>query len=249
VIAADARIDPAAHIGALAVIGAGAVIESGAVVHPHVVVGAGCVIGKGTTLHPHVVLYPGVRLAGQVVVHAGSVLGADGFGYASDGPRHHKIPQVGGVEIGAEVEIGALSAIDRAVLDDTTVGAGTKIDNLVQVGHNVRIGRDVMISGMTGLAGSAQVGDGAVLGGQVGVAGHLTIGERTQVAGQSLVMDSTEPGSVIAGTPTMAIGSWRRQQVLLRRLGEIWRRLRALELRSAVEAEPMDDTKAGEDAD
>jgi len=229
VIGEGATVDPAAQLGPYCVIGAGARIGARAVVHAHVVVGPECEVGEGATLHPHVVLYRGVRLAAGVVVHAGSVLGADGFGYADEGGRPRKVPHVGGVEVGSEVEIGALSAVDRGMLDDTRVGAESKIDNLVQVGHNSRIGRGVRISGMSGLSGSVEVGDGAVLGGQVGVADHASIGARTMVAGQSMVMSQTEPGSILAGSPAAPIGQWRRQQALLRRLGEIWRRLRALE--------------------
>jgi UDP-3-O-[3-hydroxymyristoyl] glucosamine N-acyltransferase len=193
------------------------------------VVGRGSSVGAGAVLHPHVVLYPGVELGERAVVHAGSVLGADGFGYATERGAHLKIPQVGGVEIGADVEIGALSAVDRATLDATVIGAGTKIDNLVQVGHNVRVGRNSILCGQVGIAGSAELGDGVVLGGQAGVAGHLALGDGAQVASKSAVYEGVAAGEVVAGIPAVPIGRWRRRQALAARLEEIWRRLRALE--------------------
>src|SRR5512145_1322904 len=140
VVAADARVAPTASVGALTVVEAGAEIGAGARLHPLVYVGPGAVIGEETVLYPHVVIREGVRLGRRVIVHAGAVIGADGFGYAFDGARHRKIPQVGGVWIGDDVEVGANTTIDRATLGETVVRQGTKIDNLVQVGHNVEIG-------------------------------------------------------------------------------------------------------------
>lgn len=231
VIGAGAEIHASAHVGPYAVIGARARVGLGAVVHAHVVVGEECEIGDGAVLHPHVVLYRRVRVGARSVVHAGAVLGADGFGYATQGGEHTKIPQVGDVEIGREVEIGALSAVDRALLGSTSVGDGTKIDNLVQVGHNVRIGRGAILCGQAGIAGSARLDDGVVLAGQSGVAGHLTVGRDVRVASKSAVYESVEAGTTVAGIPAVAIGAWRRQQALVHRLQELWRRLRALERR------------------
>jgi UDP-3-O-[3-hydroxymyristoyl] glucosamine N-acyltransferase len=231
VIGPGAEVHPSAHVGPYAVIGARARVGAGAAVHSHVVVGEECEVGEGAILHPHVVLYRRVRVGALSVVHAGAVLGADGFGYATQGGAHTKIPQVGDVEIGREVEIGALSAVDRALLGSTSIGDGTKIDNLVQVGHNVRIGRGAILCGQAGIAGSARLGDGVVLAGQAGVAGHLTVGEGARVASKSAVYAPVEAGQSVAGIPAVGIGSWRRQQALLRRLQELWRRLRALERR------------------
>jgi UDP-3-O-[3-hydroxymyristoyl] glucosamine N-acyltransferase len=196
-----------------------------------VVVGAGCEIGERAVLHPHVVLYRRTRIGAGTVLHAGAVLGADGFGYASSDGGLQKIPQVGDVEVGSEAEIGALSAIDRAFLETTRIGDGAKIDNLVQVGHNVQIGRGAVLCGQAGVAGSARIGDGAVLGGQAGVAEHLEIGERAQVASKSAAYSSVAAGQAVAGIPAVPIGEWRRQQALGRRLARIWRRLRRLEIR------------------
>ena len=246
VVAADAGVDPSASVGPYAVVGAGARIGARAEVHSHAVVGAGCEIGEDAVLHPHAVLYPGVRIGARTEVHAGAVLGADGFGYATERGVHHKIPQVGVVEIGDDVEIGALSAVDRALLGATRVGAGTKIDNLVQVGHNVEIGRAAILCGQVGVAGSAKLGDGVVLGGQAGIGGHLNVGDRAQVASKSAVYDAVAAGQTVAGIPAVRIGEWRRQQALGRRLAELWRRLRGVERRVGATAAGGDDEGEGD---
>lgn len=231
VIAADCQVAGSATLGPYVVLGRGVTIGEASVLHPHVVVGPGCRIGARVVLHPHVVLYPGVILADGVEIHAGTVVGSDGFGYATVRGEHHKIPQVGRVEIGENVEIGALTAIDRALLGATTVGSGTKIDNLVQVGHNVVIGERSILCGQAGVAGSARLGAGVVLAGQAGVAGHLEVGDGAQVAAKSAALQSVAPGTAVAGIPAGPIAGWRRQQAILLRLPEIWKRLRALERR------------------
>lgn len=231
VIGQDCQVAESATLGPYVVLGSGVTIAAGTVLHPHVVVGEGCRIGAGVVLHPHVVLYPGVVLADGVEIHAGSVLGSDGFGYATVDGVHHKIPQVGRVEIGSNVEIGALTAIDRALLGSTSIGAGTKIDNLVQVGHNVVVGERSILCGQAGVAGSARLGAGVVLAGQAGVAGHLEIGDGAQVAAKSAALTPVAAGSAVAGIPAGPMAGWRRQQALVRRLPEIWKRLQALERR------------------
>ncbi len=236
VIAADARIDPTAAIGPYAVVGAGSTVGAGAVVHAHAVIGPACAVGAGAVLHPHVVLYRRTRVGDRAVVHAGAVLGADGFGYVSQESGLRKIPQVGDVTLEADVEIGALTAVDRALLGTTSVGAGTKIDNLVQVGHNVRIGRGAIICGQAGIAGSAVLEDGVVLAGQAGVGGHLRVGKGARVASKSAVYEEVAPGATVAGIPAVPIGIWRRQQALLRRLAELFRRLRRVERESGLDS-------------
>jgi UDP-3-O-[3-hydroxymyristoyl] glucosamine N-acyltransferase len=235
VVDPTARVDPAAGVGPYAVIGAGARIGAGAQVGAHAVVGADCRVGADATLHPHVVLYPGVAVGAATEIHAGAVLGADGFGYASSAAGHRKIRQVGTVAVGERVEIGALSAVDRALLGTTTIGDGTKIDNLVQVGHNVRGGRDSILCGQVGIAGSALLGDGVVEGGQAGIGGHLEVGDRVQVASKSAVYESIAAGQTVAGIPAVPIARWRRSQAWVARLGELARRLRALERRGGGE--------------
>jgi UDP-3-O-[3-hydroxymyristoyl] glucosamine N-acyltransferase len=236
VLGEGVEVAGSAHVGPYVVLGAGTRVGERAVVHAHVVVGERCEIGADAVLHPHVVLYRRVRIGPGTVLHAGAVLGADGFGYASRGMEHTKIPQVGDVEVGSEVEIGALSAVDRALLGSTRVGDGTKIDNLVQVGHNVQIGRGAILCGQVGIAGSARLGDGVVLGGQAGVAGHLSVGDDVRVASKSAVYETVPAGGTVAGIPAVPIGGWRRQQALVRRLAELWRRLRALERRRGAPA-------------
>lgn len=233
VIGDGCAIDPSAAIGPYAVIGAGSAVGGGSAVGAHAVVGRGCRLGREVVLHPHVVLYDLTELGDRVVLHAGVVLGADGFGYATHGGEHVKIPQVGRTVIEDDVEIGALSAVDRAVLEETRVGRGTKIDNLVQVGHNVAIGRGCLLCGQAGIAGSARLGDYVVVGGQSGVMGHHRLADGTQVAGKSMAMEQSGGGQV-AGIPAVSLAKWRRQTVLIGRLGEMMRRLRALEKRAGI---------------
>jgi UDP-3-O-[3-hydroxymyristoyl] glucosamine N-acyltransferase len=239
VLGLGASVDPTAHVGPYAVIGEESRIAAGAAVGAHTVVGRGCSVGERAVLHPHVVLYDDTEVGAGSEIHAGVVLGSDGFGYATHRGVHHKVPQVGRVVIEAGVEVGANSTIDRATLGETRVGAGTKIDNLVQVGHNVRIGRASILCGQAGIAGSTRLGDGVVLAGQAGVAGHLTLGDRVQVAAKSAALSSVEPGLTVAGIPAIEIGKWRREVVLRgrleKRLAEVNRRLAALERRSSPE--------------
>jgi UDP-3-O-[3-hydroxymyristoyl] glucosamine N-acyltransferase len=233
VVEPGASVDPTAAVGPYAVIGAGSRVAAGAAIGSHAVLGRGCSVGEGAVLHPHVVLYDGTEVGEGSEIHAGVVLGSDGFGYATHKGVHHKVPQVGRVVVEAAVEVGANTTIDRATLGETRVGAGTKIDNLVQVGHNVRIGKASILCGQAGIAGSTKLGDGVVLAGQAGVAGHLTLGDRVQVAAKSAALSSVEPGLTVAGIPAVDVGKWRREVALRarleKRLAEVNRRLAALE--------------------
>ena len=242
VIGAGATVAASAHLGPFVVVGEGSQVGAGAALHAHAVVGRDCVIGEECVLHPHVVLYDGTRLGRGVVLHAGTVLGSDGFGYASEGGLPVKIPQVGHVEVGDEVEVGALSAVDRGTLGATTIGAHVKIDNLVQVGHNVRIGRAAILCGQAGVAGSARLGDGVVLAGQSGVAGHIELGDGARVAAKSAAFASVPAGVQVAGIPAEEAGAWRRQVVMLKRLVELGRRLRRLERRLGATDAPREET-------
>jgi len=215
------------------VIGAGSRIESGVVVGAHTVLGRDCRLGEETWLHPHVVLYDGTELGRRCIVHSGVVLGADGFRYSFAGGVHRKVPQVGRVVLGDDVEVGANSAIDRAGLGATRVGDGTKIDNLVQVAHNVEVGRAALLCGQAGIAGSARLGDGVVLAGQVGVSDHVTLGDGVQVAAKSAVLSDLEPGLRAAGIPAGPMREWRRQVVRVQRLEALEHRVRILEARVA----------------
>lgn len=222
-------IDAQASVGPYAVIGAGSQIAAAAVVGAHTVLGCDCRIGAGAVLHPHVVLYERTQIGAHTIIHAGSVLGADGFGYAHTEGGHVKLPHVGRTVIGEGVEIGALAAVDRALAEETRIGDGTKIDNLVQVGHNVTVGRGCLLCGQVGLAGTAQLDDFVVMGGQSGAGDHVRIGKGAQVAARSAVLRSIDDGAVVGGVPAIDLKAWRRQALAAGRLGDWARRLRALE--------------------
>jgi UDP-3-O-[3-hydroxymyristoyl] glucosamine N-acyltransferase len=219
------------------VVGAETEIGTAAVLGAHVVVGRRCRIGSGVMVHPNVSIYDRTEIERGCVVHSGAVLGGDGFGYAPSPQGLVKVPQVGRLVIEAEVEIGANSAVDRGALEETRIGTGTKIDNLVQVGHNVILGPHCVLCGQAGVAGSLVVGKGVVFGGQAGAAGHLEIGDQVQVAGKSAVFQTVEPGEVVGGIPAGPIREWRRQSSALRRLPELLRRVARLERRLGNEKE------------
>jgi len=231
IVAADARVHGTASIGPLAVVESCAVVGPGVWVHAFVFIGAGVEIGEGSILHPRVVLYPGVRLGCRVVVHAGAVIGADGFGYAPDGGVHRKIPQVGSVRIEDDVEIGANTTIDRAMLGETIVRQGTKIDNLVQIGHNVEIGAHSILVAQVGVSGSSRIGRGVILAGQVGVADHVTIGDGVVAGAQAGIPSDITAGEKVFGSPARPAGQARRIWAAEVRLPELVRRVRAAERR------------------
>lgn len=237
---ASAAVEPGARlaadvsVGALCSIAAGAELGARCVLHAGVHVGPGAVLGEDCELFPGVVLYPGVRLGARVRVHAGSVIGADGFGY--EPPRERdglwiKIPHVGTVEIGDDVEIGACCTIDRARFGVTRLEAGVKLDNLVHVAHNCTIGAGTMIAAQTGLSGSTTVGRGVLMGGQCATAGHLRVGDGARIGGQAGMIGDVEPGVDLWGTPARPRREVLKEIAELRRLGELRRRLEALERR------------------
>ncbi len=218
-------------IGPLAVVEDGAEIGAGAVLHASVAIGRGARIGEGSVLHPGAVVREGCVLGKRVIVHSNAVIGSDGFGYARDGTRYYKIPQTGIVRVGDDVEIGACAAIDRATLGETTIGRGTKIDNLVQVAHNVTIGEDVVIAAQTGIAGSTSIGSRCQFGGQVGVGGHIRIGDGTLIGAKSGISRDLPGGAPFSGIPAMPHGRWLRAQAVYARLPEMKKRIDELERR------------------
>ncbi|MBK8594891.1 MAG: UDP-3-O-(3-hydroxymyristoyl)glucosamine N-acyltransferase [Holophagales bacterium] len=224
----EAQVAPGAEVGPYAVVGVGSVVEDGAILEAHTVVGRRCRIGCGAWLHPHVVLYDDVSVGPRAEVHSGAVLGADGFGYAPGPAGLLKIPQVGSVEVGADAEIGANTCVDRATLETTRVGDGTKIDDLVMIGHNCDVGRHVVLCGQVGLAGSTTVGDQAVLGGQTGTIGHVRIGKGARVGGQTGVSSDIPDGGTSFGTPHMPHRQTLRVNAELKRLPETARLVRDL---------------------
>jgi UDP-3-O-[3-hydroxymyristoyl] glucosamine N-acyltransferase len=229
VIAPSARIDPSAHIGPLCHVGDKVQIGPRAVLQGGNHVGENCLIGDDSNLFPGVILYPRTQLGRRVRVHGGAVIGADGFGYVFDGGIHRKVPQAGHVIIQDDVEIGANVTIDRGALGPTTIGRGTKIDNLVQIAHNVSIGEHCLIVAQVGIAGSSQVGRHTTLAGQVGIAGHLNIGNQVIVAAQSGVMHDIPDGGKWLGSPAQPDRQTKRQMIALQQLPELIRRVRALE--------------------
>lgn len=222
-----AVVAPGAHIAASAAVGPLAVIEGEVRIGERAVVGPGCIVQRGAEIGPdtrlvsRVNVYPGVRIGARGLVHAGAVIGADGFGFAPDGGTWYKVPQVGSVRIGDDVEIGANTTIDRGAIDDTVIEHGAKLDNQIQVGHNVTIGEHTAIAACTGISGSTTIGRRCMVGGMVGFAGHLTIADDVVITGCSLVSASIrEAGSYSSGMPAVPTRAWRRMVAHLRRFGE-----------------------------
>ncbi len=230
-VADDAKMGNNIAAGPHVCIESGAVLGDNVVLYAGVYVGRDCVIGNDTVLYPHVVVREGCEIGARCVIHANACIGSDGFGFAQAGGQWHKIPQTGRVCIGDDVEIGSCTAIDRATFGVTRVGSGTKIDNLVQIGHNVIIGEHCAIAGMAGIAGSAVIGDRVRIGANAGIIGHITIGDDATVGGRSSVARSVAAGSVVSGFPAIDHESQRRVLVAQQRTPEMLRRLTKIERR------------------
>lgn len=225
----DARVHESACIHPHVYVGSGAHIAGHCVVYPGCFIGDGASVGEHTTLNPNVVVYSGCTIGRHCIIHAGAVIGSDGFGFAWDGQRHVKVPQRGTVIIGDHVEIGSNCTIDRAALTSTRIGSDVKMDNLVQIGHNVVVGDHSIIVAQTGISGSARIGSGVVLAGQCGVAGHVTVGDGVTAAGRTGIATDIPPGKVISGFPSMDHTRWLRVQKVCHDLPELLRRVRDLE--------------------
>jgi len=245
VVPADARLGPDVGIGPYAVLGDEVEVGARTEIHPGVTIGPRTRIGEDCVLHAGVHVYADTIIGDRVILHSGSVIGADGFGYvreplpteAGEPFRHRKVRQVGRVVLEDDVEIGANSAVDRAALSETRIGRGTKIDNLVTIGHNSRVGRHCIVVGQTGLSGSSTLGNYVTLAGQVGVTGHLTIGDGAVVGAQSGVTKSIAPGHVVLGSPAVEGGRAKRALALLEWLPQFKKRLAAHDARlRALEA-------------
>jgi UDP-3-O-[3-hydroxymyristoyl] glucosamine N-acyltransferase len=231
IVAQTASIGKDVGIGAYAVIGEGVQIADGTQVGTHAVIGAGSRIGQRCRIHPRVTLYPGVRVGNNVEIHAGAVIGADGFGYAFDGNSYWKFPQAGIVEIADNVEIGANATIDRGSLDDTRIAEGVKLDNLVHVGHNVQIGAHTVIAAQTGISGSSKLGHHVVCGGQVGIADHCTLEDRSIAGAQAGIPTgkTIRGGQTVWGTPARPLDKFKEAYAWFARLPELGERIRKLE--------------------
>ena len=225
-----AEVDPGAHVGPHSCIGPRTVIGPGAVIGPGCVVGEDCEIGPETELVARVTLVRRVRMGARCVVHPGAVIGADGFGLAMEKGQWIKVPQLGGVRIGDDCEIGANTTIDRGAIDDTVLEDNVRLDNLIQIAHNVHVGAHTAMAGCVGVAGSTRIGRYCMLAGQVGVAGHLDICDKVTVMAKSMVSHSiTEPGEYASGIPAMPARDWRRNAVRIRQLDTLARRVAANE--------------------
>jgi UDP-3-O-[3-hydroxymyristoyl] glucosamine N-acyltransferase len=229
IVEPDAYLGEGVTIREFCYVGKSAHIGDGAVLYPHVVVGNGAQIGNATILYPSVVINHHVHVGERVRIHSGSVIGGDGFGYVLDDGKHHKVPQIGTVIIEDDVEIGANVCIDRAMLGATRVGSGSKVDNLVQIAHNVQIGKNVILCGQVGLSGSVVVEDNAVLAGQVGLRDHVKIGKGAVLGAKSGVMNNIAAGEFVMGSPAVPQREFLKQEAAARKLPEAIRTLRSLE--------------------
>jgi len=231
VIAPDAVLGEDVSIGPYCVIESGAPRGARAGVLAGGYIGGRAEVGEASFLYPRVVIREECVIGARCILHAGVVIGADGFGFAFDVGRYHKVPQVGNVVIGDDVEIGANSCVDRATTDSTRIGDGSKLDNLVQIGHNVNIGRHCIVVAQVGIAGSTELEDYVTLGGQAGIAGHLRIEKGAVVAAQSGVSRSVKSKEVVSGYPAIAHGAWKRVSVLLQKLPQLFQKTKELEHR------------------
>ena len=232
-IASSATLGDDCYVGAFAYIGEGAKIGKNCQIYPHAVVGDNVSVGDDCIIYPNAVVYHDCRLGQRVTMHAGSVVGADGFGFAPTAEGYDKIPQIGIVTIEDNVEIGANTCIDRSTMGSTYVRKGVKLDNLVQIAHNTDIGANTVMSAQVGVAGSTKIGEWCMFGGQVGIAGHITIGNRVNLGAQSGVPSSIEDNQTLIGTPPMETRPFFRSQSIFRRLPDMYKELE--ELKKEVE--------------
>ncbi len=246
IVPASAQVDITAYVGPYCVLGEKVKIGAHSVLQGSNHIGRGCQLGEQVHLFPNVVLYPGTEVGNRVRVHSGTVIGSDGFGYVQDGGIHLKVPQIGSVIIRDDVEIGANVAIDRGALGPTIIGRGTKIDNLVQIAHNVTVGEHCLVVSQAGIAGSTKLGNYVILAGQAGIAGHLKIGNRVSVAAQSGVMHNIPDGEKWLWSPAQPDRQAKRQMIALQQLPDLLRRFNELEKRFAAPPESVVESKKTE---
>ncbi len=225
----SAKIGENCYIGAFAYIGEGAVVGDGCQIYPHVVIGDKASLGDDCLIYPNVSIYHHCKLGNRVTIHSGSVIGADGFGFAPTPHGYDKIPQIGIVTIEDDVEIGANTCVDRSTMGSTYVRKGVKLDNLVQIAHNTDIGENTVMSAQVGIAGSAKVGQWCMFGGQVGIAGHITIGNQVNLGAQAGVPSSVKDGQTLIGSPAMNTRGFFRSQAIYQRLPELYKQINQMQ--------------------
>lgn len=239
VVAASAKVDPSAHVGPLSVVGADSVIGPGVDIGPGCVVQENVQIGQDTILVARVTVCPRTIIGARCVLQPGAVVGSEGFGLANDGGAWIKVPQLGRVRLGDDVEIGANTTVDRGSLRDTVIDDGVKLDNLIQIGHNVEVGAHTAMAALTGISGSTRIGKHCTIGGNSGTAGHLDIGDGVFFTGKSMITRSfPEAGSYSSGLPAMPTGAWRRMVGRIRHIDELFQRVKKIE--KSLEKEPKD---------
>lgn len=228
-VSPKAKLGANCYVGAFAYIGDGTVIGDNAQIYPHTVIGDGVTLGNDCLLYPNVTIYEGCRLGNRVTIHAGSVIGADGFGFAPNADGYDKIPQIGIVTIEDDVEIGANTCVDRSTMGSTVIRKGVKLDNLVQIAHNVEVGENTVMSAQVGVAGSTKIGAWCMCGGQAGFAGHITVGDKTFVGAQCGVNSSVKGNESLIGSPAQEPKGFFKSSVLFRKLPDIYRQLNDLQ--------------------
>ncbi len=228
-IAPDLTLPEGAYVGAFAYIGENVTLGKNVKIYPQAYIGRGCVIGDDTIIYAGARIYHSCHVGKRCIIHSGAVIGADGFGFAPnpDG-TYSKIPQMGNVHIDDDVEIGANTTVDRAVMGSTRVQRGVKLDNLIQVAHNVEIGHDTVMAAQAGIAGSTRIGSNCMVGGQVGFAGHITVGDQVSIGAQSGIPADVASGSRVMGYPAVPLGEFGRQTVYMKRLGQLFSDVREL---------------------
>lgn len=228
-IAEGVEIAADCYVGAFAYVGKGAVIGKNVKIYPQVYVGAGAVIGDNTILYPGVKIYHGCKIGKNCILHSGVVIGSDGFGFAPVNGEYNKIPQLGIVELEDNVEIGANTTIDRAMMGATKIRHGVKLDNLIQIAHNCEVGANTVMAAQAGVAGSTKIGAGCMVGGQVGFAGHIHVGDGSEIGAQSGIPNDVKPGSRLMGYPAVNAGEFARQAVYTKNLGKLFDRVKNIE--------------------
>lgn len=228
-VSEKAKIGQNVYIGPFSVVEDGAVIGDNTQIYPHVIVGEGASVGADCILYPHVTIYYGCKIGNRCILHAGSVIGADGFGFAPTPQGYNKIPQIGIVQLEDDVEIGANTCIDRSTMGRTVIHKGVKLDNLIQVAHNVEIGENTVMSAQTGIAGSSKVGSWCMVGGQCGISGHITLGNKVNLAAKTGVIGNLEDGSTMMGYPAIGYRNFLRSSLIYKDLPEISKTIRNLE--------------------